>query len=55
MKEFKVLISIEEVDEDNDVWETRGEPMDLAKYDTLEEAEAFLSSVYDSFWRHKND
>lgn len=55
MKEFKVWISIEEIDEEHDVWENIGEPESLATFDTLEEAEAFLNDVYDKHYDIKKD
>lgn len=47
MKEYKVWISIEEIDEEHDVWETVDEPMGLGTFKTFKEADRFRSRVYD--------
>jgi len=46
VKEYKVWISIEEIDEENDSWENIGEPDSLGTFDTLEQAQEYLSDVY---------
>lgn len=51
MKEYKVWISIEEIDEENDVWKNIGEPDSLGTFDNLEEAQDFLSDVYNAISR----
>lgn len=38
MKTYKVWLSIEEIDEENDHFENVSEPMDCGEFDTLEEA-----------------
>lgn len=43
---YKVWIEIEQIDEDEDIYENIGEPQDIATFDSFEEAEAYVSEVF---------
>lgn len=47
MKTYKVWIEIEEIDEENDSYLNKGEPMSIGEFASLEEAEMFQRTLYE--------
>ena len=46
-KTYRVWVEIEKIDEENDCYENMGEPVPIASFDTLEEAEMFQQTLYE--------
>ena len=44
-KLYKVWVEIEEIDREEDYYEKYGEPLDVAVFETPEEAEAFVEKL----------